>query len=67
MLIMKRYFLSILVLLSCFSAFGQREIIVMDWDVVKDIVKEDPDDVKQLVSRLSLRQGVAVGARTETG
>ena len=25
----------------------------MDWDVVKDIVKEAPDDVKQLVSRLS--------------
>lgn len=50
---MKRFFLSILVLFSCFAAFGQREIISMDWDVVKDIVKEAPDDVKQLVSRLS--------------
>lgn len=50
---MKRLFLSIAVLLSYFAAFGQREIISMDWDVVKDIVKEDPDGVKQLVSRLS--------------
>lgn len=25
----------------------------MDWDVVKDIVREDPDNVRELVSRLS--------------
>ena len=41
------------VLLSCLTAFGQREIITMDWDVVKGVVKEYPDVVKQLVTRLS--------------
>ena len=50
---MKRLLLSAAVLFSCLAAFGQREIISMDWDVVKDIVREDPDGVRELVSRLS--------------
>lgn len=50
---MKRFLFSLAVLFSCFAAFGQREIISMDWDVVKDIVKEAPDDVRELVNRLS--------------
>jgi tetratricopeptide (TPR) repeat protein len=50
---MKKFILSLAVLFSCFASFGQREIISMNWDVVKDIVKETPDDVKELVIRLS--------------
>lgn len=50
---MKKLILSLAVMFSCLAAFGQREIISMDWDVVKEIVKEDPDDVRELVSRLS--------------
>ena len=50
---MKRFLFSLAVLFSCFAAFGQREIISMDWDVVKVIVKEAPDDVRELVNRLS--------------
>ena len=50
---MKRLLLSAAVLFSCLAAFGQREIISMDWNVVKDIVREDPDGVRELVSRLS--------------
>ena len=50
---MKKFILSLAVMFSCLAAFGQREIISMDWDVVKDIVREDPDDVRELVSRLS--------------
>ena len=50
---MKNLLLSLAVLFSCSTAFGQREIISMDWGVVKEIVKEDPDDVRELVSRLS--------------
>ena len=50
---MKKLILSLAVMFSCLAAFGQREIISMDWDVVKDIVREDPDDVRELVSRLS--------------
>ena len=50
---MKRLLLSAAVLLSCLAAFGQREIITMDWDVVKGIVKDNPNKVKELVERLS--------------
>ena len=50
---MKKFILSLAVMFSCLAAFGQREIISMDWDVVKDIVREDPDEVRELVSRLS--------------
>lgn len=50
---MKKFILSLAVMFSCLAAFGQTEIISMDWDVVKDIVREDPDDVRELVSRLS--------------
>ena len=50
---MKKFILSLAVLFSCFASFGQREIISMNWDVVKDIVKETPDDVKEIVIRLS--------------
>ncbi len=50
---MKKLILSLAVMFSCLAAFGQREIISMNWDVVKEIVKEDPDDVRELVSRLS--------------
>ena len=50
---MKRLLLSAAVLLSCLTAFGQREIITMDWDVVKGIVKDNPNKVKELVERLS--------------
>jgi len=38
---------------SCLASFGQREIIPMDWDIVKDIVRKDPDSVRGLVNRLS--------------
>jgi len=41
------------VLFSCLAAFGQRDIITMDWDVVKGIVKDNPNKVKELVERLS--------------
>ena len=51
---MKRLFLTVAVLFSCLAAFGQRDIISMDWDVIKEIVEEDPDDVRELVSRLCL-------------
>ena len=50
---MKRLLLSAAVLFSCLAAFGQREIITVDWDVVKGIVSEKPDEVKELVRRLS--------------
>ena len=33
---MKKFILSLAVMFSCLAAFGQREIISMDWDVVKD-------------------------------
>ena len=50
---MKKLLLSVAVLFSCLAAFGQREIITMDWDVVKGIVKDNPTKVKELVERLS--------------
>lgn len=50
---MKKLLLSVAVLFSCLAAFGQREIITMDWDVVKGIVKDNPNKVKELVERLS--------------
>lgn len=50
---MKRLLLSAAVLFSCLAAFGQREIITVDWDVVKGIVAENPDEVRELVKRLS--------------
>lgn len=50
---MKKLILSLAVMFSCLAAFGQREIITMDWDVVKDLVKEDPDGVRDLVSKLA--------------
>jgi len=50
---MKKLLLSVAVLFSCLAAFGQRDIITMDWDVVKGIVKDNPNKVKELVERLS--------------
>lgn len=50
---MKRFLLSATVLFSCLAAFGQREIISVDWNVVKGIVAENPDEVRELVKRLS--------------
>lgn len=50
---MKKLFLALAVLLSSLTAFAQREIITVDWDVIKEIVKESPDDVRDLVRRLS--------------
>ena len=50
---MKKLLLSVAVLFSCLAAFGQRDIITMDWDVVKGIIKDNPNKVKELVERLS--------------
>ena len=50
---MKRLLLSAAVLFSCLVAFGQREIIKVDWDVIRGIVAEKPDEVRELVKRLS--------------
>ena len=50
---MKRALLSLAVLFSCLTAFAQREIITVDWNVIKGIVEEDPDGVRDLVERLS--------------
>ena len=41
------------VLFSCLAAFGQREIITVDWDNIKEIVAKKPDEVRELVKRLS--------------
>lgn len=53
---MKKIIILISLLLSCVAAFAQRDIIAMDWSVIKEIVKEDPDEVKDLVVRLSAPQ-----------
>lgn len=50
---MKKFFLVLAVLFSSLSAFAQREIITVDWDTIKKIVKESPDGVRDLVRRLS--------------
>lgn len=50
---MKKLLLSVAVLFSCLAAFGQREIIPVDWEVMKRTVAEKPDEVKELVKRLS--------------
>ena len=49
---MKRLFLAIAVLFSCIASYGQRDVISMDWDILKDIVKTTPDEVKELVTRM---------------
>lgn len=53
---MRKIIILISLLLSCVAAFAQRDIIAMDWSVIKEIVKEDPDEVKDLVVRLSAPQ-----------
>lgn len=53
---MKKIIILISLLLSCVAAFAQRDIIAMDWSVIKEIVREDPDEVKDLVVRLSAPQ-----------
>ena len=50
---MKKLLLSVAVLFSCLAAFGQREIITVDWDNIKEIVAKKPDEVRELVKRLS--------------
>lgn len=53
---MRKIIILISLLLSCVAAFAQRDIIAMDWSAIKEIVKEDPDEVKDLVVRLSAPQ-----------
>lgn len=53
---MRKIIILISLLLSCFATFAQRDIIAMDWSAIKEIVKEDPDEVKDLVVRLSAPQ-----------
>lgn len=50
---MKRVLLSIAVLLSSLTAFAQMEIIPMDWAVIKEIVAEAPEEVRDLAQRLA--------------
>ena len=49
---MKRVVLTVAVMLVSLTAFAQMDIIPVDWNSIKEIVSEKPDEVKALVDRL---------------